>query len=122
MNIEQKEELIDNNNSMNYISIKKKKKQKLKIINNINDFEQFYGKSKEFKTLFLNTKIPNLETYKLIFNIFYRNYVIGLFKKKCIKEKKLLFFQTKKLFKIFNYFLEIVKKIERLKLFIKIII
>ena len=53
LNIEQKEELIDNKNSMNYISTKKKKKQKLKIINNINDFEQFYGKSKE--TLFLNT-------------------------------------------------------------------
>ena len=98
---------------MNYINLKIKKKQKLKIKNNLNDFKQFYDKSKEFETLFLNTNIPTIKTYN-----FYRKYIIGFLKKKYIKEKKLLFFEKKKLFKIFNYFLKIIKKIERLKLFI----
>ena len=69
-----------------------------------------------FQAVSINANIPKIEAYKSIFNIFYRNYVIGFLKKKYIKEKKLLFFQKKKLFKIFNYFLEIVKKIERLKI------
>ena len=115
LNKEQLKELIDNNNLINYIIFTKKKKSKLKKINNLNNFEQFYGKSKEFESLILNTNVPNVEIYNFIYNSFYRSYVIGSLIKKYIKVKKLLFFQKKKLFKIFNYFLEIIKKIERLK-------
>ena len=111
-------EMIGNKNFMNYINLEKNKKQNLKIINNLNDFKQFYHKSKEFETLSLNTNIPNIKAYNLFYYNFYRNYIIGFLKKKYIKEKKPLFFQKKILFKIFNYFLEIIKKIERLKLFI----
>ena len=86
-------ELTDINNLMNYINLKIKKKQKL--INNLNDFKQFYHKPIEFETLLLNINIPIIKTYNLIDNNFCGNCGVGFLLKKYINEKNFYFYKKK---------------------------
>ena len=75
---------------------------------------------KEVLYSFYEGKLLNQIFLKLLFNklIIIRN--LKYIKKKYIKEKKLLLYKAYKIFEVFDFMLEIIKKKERLKIYIKI--